>query len=1219
MKYRFLQLSWYLVASILVLVPMMPGLTATAVSSGAVVQENRHFDARRTFNQGFKRMPGAAQRRAMEAMGREVADLAADYDPTTGVLRTLSSHTGYLTSPKRGQEAGSIAMGFVQNHLNMMGLTAEDLAGYEIVDEVYSKVTGATHLHMGQVYKNLPVYNSRLQVNINRDGQILSVNNGFMPGMAGAANTTTPQIGLAVAVRKAAQHLGIVLYRPPRELGKAEGVQRRTAVDPRGVSLVPIEGKLMWLPIRYGMMRLVWNFQIQTPDNAHVYDFTVDAVSGKIWTRFDWVASDQYRVYPIPSESPNHATPLPPGDGRDQVNDVADPAASPFGWHDTNGAVGAEFTTTRGNNVHAYTDINADDLPDAGSSPNGGNALRFDFPIDLRQPPSAYRPGVVTNLFYWNNLIHDVQYQYGFDEVAGNFQTNNYGRGGSGNDAVRAEAQDGEDMNNANFLSPPDGSAPRMQMFLWNAVNPNRDGDLDNGIIIHEYGHGISTRLVGGPSNPNCLTNNQQPGEGLSDWWSLVYTAEPGDAGPDPRGIGTYVLGQPRNGLGIRTQRYSTDPAVNNWTYASVRGMAIPHGVGSVWAQVAWEVYWALVDHHGFDPDLYDAQGNAGNQRMMLYVNEGLKNTPCNPSFTEVRGGIIQAAMDNHGGEDVCRMWQAFASFGLGTDAISGGPNSTSPSNGFLPPASCTAPPAAPSCPADAINFTQFPLEAYSNQDGSGTDNVEAGGDVLFLEGNRWLRSVQAFTVTADTIVEFFFQSTAQGEIHAIGFDEDQTLNNDPRHFQFWGTQNWTGTANIGFTPRYAAAGDFQRFSIPVGKEYSGSDMHLVFINDKDAGSLDNQGRFACVRVLGDQPSPPAGLFEAHFDTGTEGFVYQDDAFRGTNQPVYASGSFQPNRGFSGGGLSVVLGGIDGVDILGMSGGWRRTFTLASATPVTLSIRYNLTQSPDYESDEFSDALLAVDGRLVRVGSNDRLARISGDGNGGGVQSTGWVQRVFDLGTLSAGTHTVTLGGYNNKKTFNNESTEVLIDDVVAVVTQSGGCTVDDDFEAGAAGWVNSAISTCATGDFVLDNPTVVVNGGVTTQVGGDHTSGAGNALFTATNSSAGINDVDRGVCVLESPNFDVLDPSTLSIWYFHGQRDAGNDPGADFFRLDVSTDGGTRYTPLVSIGDVTTNAVWTNATASIPGGSQVRIRVQASDGAGQGDLIEAGIDDLSICRAGFN
>jgi hypothetical protein len=117
--------------------------------------------------------------------------------------------------------------------------------------------------------------------------------------------------------------------------------------------------------------------------------------------------------------------------------------------------------------------------------------------------------------------------------------------------------------------------------------------------------------------------------------------------------------------------------------------MAVPHGVGSVWAQGAWEVYWKLVDAHGFSTDLYNAAGDAGNQRAMLYVNEGLKNTACNPTFTQIRDGIIQAAADNHGGEDVCRMWEAFAAFGLGSNAVSGGANSLSPTNGFNVPASC--------------------------------------------------------------------------------------------------------------------------------------------------------------------------------------------------------------------------------------------------------------------------------------------------------------------------------------------------------------------------------------------------------------------------------------------------------------------------------------------------------------------------------------------------
>jgi extracellular elastinolytic metalloproteinase len=600
----------------------------------------------------------------------------------------MSSQTGYLTDPAAGKPM-TIAMDFVRKNLWALGLQAGDLDNYRVRDVVYSKVTGTTRIYLQQRYRDIEVYNAQLQINVNRDGRVISVNNSFVPGLASAVGELQPSRGLPDAVDEAMKFAGAKLAARPQVLQRNGGMQQATRVSNAGISLAPIDGKLMLLPVRAGEVRLVWNFQIHTMDKNNMWDLTVDAGTGQVWTRFNWSSADQYRVYPRPVESPNHTSPLPPSDGRVLVVNPANALASPFGWHDTNGVAGAESTLTQGNNARAYTDIDANNTPDTNSSPNGGTSLNFDFALSLTQAPSTYRPAAVTNLFYLNNIMHDVQYQYGFDEVSGNFQVNNYGRGGAGNDPVRAEAQDGSGTNNANFGTPPDGQSPRMQMFLWTPSNPDRDGDLDASIVFHEYGHGISTRLVGGPSNSSCLSNTQQPGEGLSDWWALVYTAKAGDRGTDGRGIGTYSLGQPTTGLGVRTQRYSTDPSINTFTYQSINGATPPHGVGQVWAQAAWEVYWKLVDKWGFDSNLYNANGGAGNQRAMLYINEGLKNTACNPTFTQVRDGIIQAATDINNGEDVCTVWAGFAGVGLGVNAVSGGANSLSPTNGFNVPASC--------------------------------------------------------------------------------------------------------------------------------------------------------------------------------------------------------------------------------------------------------------------------------------------------------------------------------------------------------------------------------------------------------------------------------------------------------------------------------------------------------------------------------------------------
>ena len=239
-------------------------------------------------------------------------------------------------------------------------------------------------------------------------------------------------------------------------------------------------------------------------------------------------------------------------------------------------------------------------------------------------------------------------------------------------DAVLAEVQNGGGVNNANFTTLPDGFAPRLQMFLFDAANPDRSSSLDNSVVIHEYGHGISNRLTGGPSNVACLQNAEQAGEGWSDWFALMLTMEPGDVGGDPRGFATYAVGQPSNGPGIRDHRYSTDFAVDPRTYDSVKTASVPHGVGSTFAAMLWDMTWALIDRDGFAADLVN--GSGGNITALQLVVDGLKLQPCNPGFVDARDAILLADELNSGGENRCLLWDAFARRGLGRSATQGSP-----------------------------------------------------------------------------------------------------------------------------------------------------------------------------------------------------------------------------------------------------------------------------------------------------------------------------------------------------------------------------------------------------------------------------------------------------------------------------------------------------------------------------------------------------------------
>jgi uncharacterized repeat protein (TIGR01451 family) len=602
-----------------------------------------------------------------------------------------------------------------------------------------------------------------------------------------------------------------------------------------------IKAKKAWL-FQNNQLNDVWIINLLTPDKKHWYNLSVSAVDGKILDQQDWMLSCQhpnddgskhhhpldgqpggevqstlaakntYNVLKIPIESPIHGN-------HSLVSDPANDGASPFGWHDVNGVSGHEFTITRGNNVYAVDDKDNND--NGGYSPDGGSDLFFDAPFDKSKPASDYLDAAIINLFYMNNIMHDVWYHYGFDEPSGNFQQNNYGKGGTGSDFVIAEAQDGGGNNNANFATPEEGENPRMQMYLWNAAagsaqlirvtspgsiaggysgvqagfspqlnktpitgklilvnsltsgslgcdsitNVNAlknnialidrgtctfvekvlkaqaagakavvvinntagapfsmggssagisipaimisqqigntfksaltsnavnvvlsdsaglglkvmDSDFDNGIIAHEYGHGISIRLTGGANNSGCLSNQEQMGEGWSDFFSLVMTHEAGDKGSDSRGIGNYVIAESVNGGGIRTYPYSTNRSVSPYTYDDIKTLSVPHGVGSVWCAMLWDLYWDLIDKYGYDADLYEGKG--GNNLAMQLVIDGLKLQPCNPGFEDGRDAILLADRINNKGANQLLIWSVFARRGLGFDADQGSSNSRS-------------------------------------------------------------------------------------------------------------------------------------------------------------------------------------------------------------------------------------------------------------------------------------------------------------------------------------------------------------------------------------------------------------------------------------------------------------------------------------------------------------------------------------------------------------
>ncbi|MCC7507541.1 MAG: M36 family metallopeptidase [Saprospiraceae bacterium] len=740
-------------------------------------------------------------------------------------------------------KARETALRFLRENPARFGLSAADVADVRVTDEYFSKNNGVTHVWVQQQHQGIPVYNGLFGLHVKPDGGVAHLAHRFVPGLAGKVNTTLPSLSAAQALRMALYNIGLSDKAVPSLKNTINSHNLVFAAGEVAKRDIPVSICLQLRPD--GTVRLAWRVEIAQINTADHWNMRVDAQTGEILEKDNYtvycraghvhhggtaeactdeasapapalkaqqppvVADETYNVFALPVESPAHGP-------RSLVVNPANPVASPYGWLDVNGEAGAEYNYTRGNNVWAYDDSSNDGVGSEAESASGGANLVFDHPYDAQLEPEGNLDAAVTNLFYMNNMMHDITYLYGFDEKAGNFQLNNYGNGGQGGDYVEAQAIDGSGTNNANFSTPPDGFSGTMQMYKWatgsngkilkvnspgsivglydataanfgatittvpvtgvvvlandgtgeptlgcnppvndisgkvalidrgtctflekvtiaqaagaiavivanfeestvtmgvpngqsgaginipsvmvpksvgdllkanlgqgvevSLVQPAQaagpdflDADFDNGIIAHEYGHGISNRLTGGPSNTGCLGNGEQMGEGWSDYFSLITSAKPGDMPGQKRGVGTFVLSEPNTGVGIRRYPYSTDMSINPVTFATVALNTQVHARGEIWAAVTWDLYWAMVEKYGYDPDYTNV--NSGNGRAIQLVMDGMKLQPCSPGFIDGRDAIMLADILNYNGEDTCLISFVFARRGMGIGADQG-------------------------------------------------------------------------------------------------------------------------------------------------------------------------------------------------------------------------------------------------------------------------------------------------------------------------------------------------------------------------------------------------------------------------------------------------------------------------------------------------------------------------------------------------------------------
>lgn len=766
----------------------------------------------------------------------------------------------------------------IARNAKALNFNKTDLENYRISSAYYDEGADASMVYIQQTIKGVDVYNA-LTVVAFKNENLMSVQSSKIEGLDSKVKGLSFKASVTPisAVNNTIADLKITSARPVITALSQTADGQEFEYDNLGIALNNITARLMWIPNEQnGNITLAWQVSLLTLKENNHWLVNVDAASGRIIrkdnltshcsfipvqkhnvyvyevspldnyaavpaenqvaevTGIQAVTSAAFKVIPYPNQDPNFIVPTLVSNPW-TIN--GDAKAYTKKWNSI-GSVDYK-DSLKGNNVFAYEDINYDNK--GGYSPPSSTALpnlTWNFTPDFTSEPLQEPPTKnfgITNLFYWNNMMHDMSYNYGFNEVSGNEQSANFNRGGKQLDFVLAEAFDGGDSSNANFAPTVDGQKGRMQMFLWrssplktlkfnspadllgpmlaqegavsnqnkltqrgvitgdvvfykDALDPNShrgcgaasnnaqlagkiayidrggctfaikiknaqtagaksvivgdslvigsrlvtmiatpidntitipavfvkyddaqrikndlnaniltnatlspsphiDGDLDNGVIAHEYTHGISNRLTGGPSTVSCLNNGEQMGEGWSDYFALMMTtnwatatkADSNKANP----IGNYAAGYTQSYGGIRSYPYSKSFAIDPWTYDSLRVDTAVHEfsnadqgsiyyTGEVWCSALWDMTWNLITTDGINKTFFNATKPGGNTVAMKLVMQAMKLQKCSPGCVDGRNAILSADTLLYAGIHSAQIWKAFARRGLGFGASQG-------------------------------------------------------------------------------------------------------------------------------------------------------------------------------------------------------------------------------------------------------------------------------------------------------------------------------------------------------------------------------------------------------------------------------------------------------------------------------------------------------------------------------------------------------------------
>lgn len=669
-------------------------------SKSSMVVRERHLERHGPKQKAKKDKAEQEMRKAEKRLAAEIPGLEVQKSRRTGGPEFVGAGTGKGRLARGNDSRERVLRKFLQDNADLFGLERSEIA-HLVKNADYSNPSGSLGwVRLEKKINGKSVFRGEVNAAFTADGELVAITGELPVAVDDKDATDAPLVSAATAISVAAQSVGLTVAPGDLQLISSDD---DTYVFSGGPFDAETKATLQYFPLDAGAVELSWAITLWVDDDE-AYSFVVGAEVADVLYRKN-IVDDQtqpatYRVYDADSPAPLSPSNAFPGSG---IQGAGIPRTlftlvSEGSLFDNLGWIPDGGNTTTGNNVDAGLDIVSPNGIDAGGRPTGTPFRVFDFtynppPLGSDPPTNTdYRWGEVSHMFFWSNRYHDRLYELGFTEAARNFQQDNFGRGGLGNDRVLAEAQDFSGTNNANFATPADGSSGRMQMYVFTGPSPDRVSALDQDVLLHELTHGTSNRLHNNGSGLNNTMSGGM-GEGWSDFYARALTS---GADEDVNGIyaaGAYSTLAITAGFtdnyyyGIRRFPYSVisnlgpngkphnpltfadiDPAQINLTDGAYPRGPIGsstafqvHNIGEVWASALFEMRARLITRMGWA---------AGNQRALQIVTDAMKIDPVNPTLLNGRNSILTVDCAAFAGADELDIWTGFAVRGMGASAV---------------------------------------------------------------------------------------------------------------------------------------------------------------------------------------------------------------------------------------------------------------------------------------------------------------------------------------------------------------------------------------------------------------------------------------------------------------------------------------------------------------------------------------------------------------------